>query len=142
MDVFLETFDVAALLDDVSATVQPLVRKNGNHLTVNCGPDLGRLRSDQTKVRQILLNLLSNASKFTTQGQIRLAARRPMRGANSLVEFMVSDTGIGITPEQVIGLFQPFSQADASTTRNYGGTGLRLGNHPALLPHAWRGGDR
>ena len=126
MDVFLETFDVAALLDDVSATVQPLVRKNDNHLTVNCGPDLGRLRSDQTKVRQILLNLLSNASKFTTQGQIRLAARRPMRGANSLVEFMVSDTGIGMTPEQVIGLFQPFSQADASTTRNYGGTGLGL----------------
>src|SRR4029079_7412578 len=77
MDVFYETFDVVSLLNEVSTTVQPLVRKNDNRLSVNCEPDLGTLRSDQTKVRQILLNLLSNASKFTTRGRITLLARRP-----------------------------------------------------------------
>jgi signal transduction histidine kinase/DNA-binding response OmpR family regulator len=139
MDLFLETFDVVALLDDVRATVQPLVAKNGNTFTVNCGPQLGTLRSDQTKVRQILLNLLSNAAKFTTKGQITLTARRTRRGAGHGVEFEVSDKGIGMTPEQLTGLFQPFSQADASTTRRFGGTGLGL----AITRHFCRmlGGD-
>jgi signal transduction histidine kinase/CheY-like chemotaxis protein len=139
MDVFVESFEVVALIDDVRATVQPMMDRNGNTFEIRCGPDLGMLHSDQTKVRQILLNLLSNAAKFTKQGRIALAARRPTRGGADRLVFEVSDTGIGMTPEQVTRLFQPFSQADASTTRNYGGTGLGL----AITQHFCRmlGGD-
>jgi signal transduction histidine kinase/CheY-like chemotaxis protein len=126
MDLFLESIDVAGLLADVSATVQPLMDKNGNMFEVHCGPDLGTARLDQTKVRQILLNLLSNAAKFTKQGRIMLTARRPTRGDDDCLEFEVSDTGIGMTAEQMAKLYSAFSQADASTTRNYGGTGLGL----------------
>jgi signal transduction histidine kinase/CheY-like chemotaxis protein len=125
MDLFLENIDVAGLLADVSATVQPLMAKNSNMFEVRCSPDLGTARSDQTKVRQILLNLLSNAAKFTKQGRIVLAAKRSTEGSDYL-EFEVSDTGIGMTPEQMAKLYSAFSQADASTTRNYGGTGLGL----------------
>jgi signal transduction histidine kinase/CheY-like chemotaxis protein len=126
MELFLENIDVAGLLADVSATVQPLMAKNGNMFEVRCSPDLGIARSDQTKVRQILLNLLSNAAKFTKQGRITLAATRSTNGADDFLEFEVSDTGIGMTPEQMSKLYSAFSQADASTTRNYGGTGLGL----------------
>ena len=126
MDLFLENIDVAGLLADVSATVQPLMAKNGNMFEVRCSPDLGIARSDQTKVRQILLNLLSNAAKFTKQGRIMLAARRSLKSDDDCLEFEVSDTGIGMTPEQMAKLYSAFSQADASTTRNYGGTGLGL----------------
>jgi signal transduction histidine kinase/CheY-like chemotaxis protein len=126
MDLFLESIDVAGLLTDVSATVQPLMAKNGNMFEVHCGPDLGTARLDQTKVRQILLNLLSNAAKFTKQGRIMLMARRSTRGDDDCLEFEVSDTGIGMTAEQMAKLYSAFSQADASTTRNYGGTGLGL----------------
>jgi signal transduction histidine kinase/CheY-like chemotaxis protein len=126
MDLFLENIDVASLLADVSATVQPLMAKNGNMFEVRCSPDLGIARSDQTKVRQILLNLLSNAAKFTKQGRILLAARRSTEGTGDFLEFEVSDTGIGMTAEQMAKLYSAFSQADASTTRNYGGTGLGL----------------
>jgi signal transduction histidine kinase/DNA-binding response OmpR family regulator len=139
MDLFLETFDLAALLDDVRATVQPLMAENGNTFALHRETQLGILRSDQTKVRQILLNLVSNAAKFTKDGQITLAARRTRLGAGYGVEFEVSDKGIGMTPEQLSRLFQPFSQADASTTRKYGGTGLGL----AITRHFCRilGGD-
>jgi signal transduction histidine kinase/CheY-like chemotaxis protein len=139
MDIFLEVFDMVALLGEVRATVQPLMANNGNTLEVRCGSDLATLRSDQTKVRQILLNLLSNAAKFTTEGRVTVEARRLMEGASDQVELKVSDSGIGMTPEQLTGLFQPFSQADASTTRNYGGTGLGL----AITQHFCRmlGGD-
>src|SRR5215217_1608552 len=126
MDLFLESIDVAGLLTDVRATVQPLMAKNGNMFEVRCSPDLGIARSDQTKVRQILLNLLSNAAKFTKQGRIMLTARRSTRGDDDCLEFEVSDTGIGMTAEQMAKLYSAFSQADASTTRNYGGTGLGL----------------
>jgi signal transduction histidine kinase/DNA-binding response OmpR family regulator len=126
MDLFLESIDVAALLADVSATVQPLMAKNGNMFEVRCDLGLGVAHSDQTKVKQILLNLLSNAAKFTKQGRITLAARRLARGENDRLEFEVSDTGIGMTTEQMAKLYSAFSQADASTTRNYGGTGLGL----------------
>ena len=126
MDLFLESIDVAVLLADVSATVQPLMAKNGNVFDVRYGPDLGMTHSDQTKVRQILLNLLSNAAKFTKQGKVVLAARRSTRGDDDCFEFEVSDTGIGMTTEQMAKLYSAFSQADASTTRNYGGTGLGL----------------
>jgi signal transduction histidine kinase/CheY-like chemotaxis protein len=126
MDLFLESIDVAVLLADVSATVQPLMAKNGNLFDVRYGPDLGMTHSDQTKIRQILLNLLSNAAKFTKQGRVVLAARRSTRGDIDCFEFEVSDTGIGMTTEQMARLYSAFSQADASTTRNYGGTGLGL----------------
>lgn len=126
MDLFLEEIDVAGLLADVSATVPPLMAKNGNLFEVRGNPDLGTARSDQTKVRQILLNLLSNAAKFTKQGRIILSAKRLTGGRGDYLEFEVSDTGIGMTPEQMAKLYSAFSQADASTTRNYGGTGLGL----------------
>jgi signal transduction histidine kinase/CheY-like chemotaxis protein len=138
-DLFFENFDVAALIADVRATIEPLMVNKGNTLEVRCGSDLGMMRSDQVKVRQALFNLLSNAAKFTEQGRITLQARRLAEGGREWLEFEVSDTGIGITPEQVARLFQPFSQADASTTRHYGGTGLGL----AITRHFCRmlGGD-
>jgi signal transduction histidine kinase/DNA-binding response OmpR family regulator/putative methionine-R-sulfoxide reductase with GAF domain len=137
MDLYLETFDLTTMLRDVETTVQPLVEKNTNTLVVQCADDLGRMRADLTKVRQALFNLLSNASKFTTHGTISLAVAREAISAFSppglggteggdWVTFRVSDTGIGMTPEQMAKLFQPFMQADASTTRQYGGTGLGL----------------
>jgi signal transduction histidine kinase len=124
MTLFVEEFDVAKLVREVEATVQPLVAKNANRLEVDCPADLGPMRADQTKVRQTLFNLLSNASKFTEKGTIRLEGRRtsdPYR-----IVFRVTDTGIGMTPEQLSRLFQAFSQADASTSKKYGGTGLGL----------------
>jgi CheY-like chemotaxis protein/nitrogen-specific signal transduction histidine kinase len=126
MDLFVEEFDVAAVLKDVRETVEPLVTRNGNALEVRHAPDLGSMRSDQVKVRQTLFNLLGNAAKFTKGGRITLEARRLAGGDGDRLEFRVADTGIGMTPEQVARLFQPFSQADASTTRHYGGTGLGL----------------
>jgi signal transduction histidine kinase/CheY-like chemotaxis protein len=139
MDVFAEEFDVGAMLGDVGATIEPLVARNGNTLEVHRAPDLGTMRSDKVKVRQVLFNLLSNAAKFTREGRITLAARRLAGEGGDRLEFAVSDTGIGMTPEQVARLFEPFSQADASTSRNYGGTGLGL----ALTRHFCRmlGGD-
>ena len=98
--------------------------KKENKLEVDCPPDTGSIRADQTKVRQTLFNLLSNASKFTDKGMIRLEVRRTV--APDQVIFRVTDTGIGMTPEQLGRLFQAFSQADASTSKKYGGTGLGL----------------
>ena len=126
MDVYVETLDMAALLREVRGVVTPLMEKNGNEFEVRHSPELGTMRSDQTKVRQILFNLLSNAAKFTTQGRITLEVRRQERDDGDWFELEVSDTGIGMTPDQVAKLFSAFSQADASTTRNYGGTGLGL----------------
>jgi signal transduction histidine kinase/CheY-like chemotaxis protein len=152
MTLFLEEFDVAKLVGEVSATVRPLVAKNGNQLEVICPADIGLMRADVTKVRQTLFNLLSNASKFTEKGQITLRVRREegrrnaegrMQNAETnqraagaetsilhssfcLLHFSVADTGIGMTPEQMGKLFEAFAQADASTTRKYGGTGLGL----------------
>ena len=178
MTLYLEDFDVSKLVREVAATVQPLITKNGNTLEVECPTDLGTMRADVTKVRQTLFNLLSNASKFTEKGTIRLAVRKkngppspqpsppgegvadvaaqqsqrvgsadvlptilPLRGGEGRGEgerpsildhcglrilFHVSDTGIGMTPEQLARLFQAFMQADASTSRKFGGTGLGL----------------
>ncbi|ASY65310.1 hypothetical protein SJ05684_b43280 (plasmid) [Sinorhizobium sojae CCBAU 05684] len=126
MEVFLETFDIAALLSDVSATVAPLMAKNENEFVQDFGADLGEMHSDQTKLRQNLFNLLSNAAKFTRAGRVTLSVRRERRGEADWLVFKVSDTGIGMTAEQQERLFNPFTQADASTTRNYGGTGLGL----------------
>ncbi len=126
MTLYLEEFDVAAMMEETGATVQPLVLKNGNRLTVECGAGLGTMRADVTKVRQTLFNLLSNAAKFTQEGSITLAAGRIQYQNTSCIAFRVTDTGIGMTPEQLGRLFGDFVQADASTTRKYGGTGLGL----------------
>ncbi len=128
MDLYLETFRVADLAAGVVDTIRPLVDSNGNTLEVDCPDDLGTMRTDQSKARQALLNLLSNACKFTTGGTIRLEVARQPAGTDgrALIVFRVRDTGIGMSPDQVARLFRPFSQADASTTRKYGGTGLGL----------------
>ena len=126
MAVLIEPFDVAALIGEVQAVIQPLIAKNANTLVIECAPDLGAMRSDQTKLRQNLFNLLSNAAKFTQQGRITLAARRLVRDGDDWVEFKVSDTGIGMSTEQLGRLFEVFTQAEASTARDYGGTGLGL----------------
>jgi signal transduction histidine kinase/CheY-like chemotaxis protein/HAMP domain-containing protein len=126
MDLFLETFEVAPMLRDVVTTTTPLVEKNTNALAVHHAADLGTMRADLTKVRQALFNLLSNACKFTTQGTITLAVSRETVDGAVWVTFRVSDTGIGMASEQLEKLFQAFSQADISTTRQYGGTGLGL----------------
>ncbi len=126
MEVHLETFDVPAMLQDVVSTIAPLVEKNGNRLEVRCTEGLGTLRADLTKVRQALFNLLSNACKFTSGGVITLAVGRERLDGADWLRFGVADTGIGISPEQLKKLFQAFSQADASTSKKYGGTGLGL----------------
>ncbi len=126
MKLFLETFDVANLIEEVVATATPLVEKNGNHLEVRCAEDVGQIREDVTKVRQVLLNLLSNAAKFTERGKVSLEVARESDVTGSWVVFRVRDSGIGMTPEQTAKLFQAFIQADGSTMRKYGGTGLGL----------------
>jgi signal transduction histidine kinase/DNA-binding response OmpR family regulator len=126
MDLYPETFNVAGLVQEVAATIMPLVNKNSNVLQVRCDGTIGNIHADLTKVRQSLFNLLSNAAKFTSQGTISLdAERRAVNGSDSVV-FRISDTGIGMTPAQMEKLFQPFTQADSSTTRQFGGTGLGL----------------
>jgi len=129
MDLYDETFAVASMLEDVRAVIQPLVARNANTLAVNCAPDVGTMHADLTKVRQCLFNLLGNACKFTKEGAIWLGVAReraPQRGGVEWITLSVGDSGIGMTREQMARLFQPFIQADASTTREYGGTGLGL----------------
>jgi GAF domain-containing protein/DNA-binding response OmpR family regulator len=126
MDLFLETFDLPSMVQEAVTTIQPLVEKNRNTLTVHCADNLGTIQADLTKVRQSLFNLLSNACKFTEQGTITLAVSRETVDGAAWVTLRVTDTGIGMTPEQTGRLFQAFTQADASTTRQYGGTGLGL----------------
>jgi CheY-like chemotaxis protein len=126
MELYLESFDVAGLVRDIAAVIQPLAAKNANRLEVHCPDAIGTMRADLTKVRQALFNLLSNACKFTDRGTISLAVARQVIDAQDWMVFSVSDTGIGMTPEQITRLFEVFSQADAATTRKYGGTGLGL----------------
>jgi len=136
MDLFLETFEVSGLVHDVQAIVQQLMAKNENTLTVICPEEIGSMHADQTKVRQTLFNLLSNAAKFTDHGTISLTVRRD---SDDWLTFAVGDTGIGMTEEQLGRLFEAFSQAEASTRSRYGGTGLGL----AISRHFCRlmGGD-
>jgi PAS domain S-box-containing protein len=126
MELYLETFNVNSLVNDVVAVIQPLVTKGGNALRVDAPPDAGTMRADLTKVRQALFNLLSNASKFTENGMIVLEVERRREESGDWLRFSVTDSGIGMSDEQMGRLFQEFSQADASTTRKYGGTGLGL----------------
>lgn len=126
MDLYLETFDVATMIEDVQITIQPLAEKNRNTLVITCAPDVGTMVADITKVRQTLFNLLSNACKFTNGGTITLDARRDQHDGVDWLTFRVGDTGIGLSPDQVHELFKEFTQADSSTTRRFGGTGLGL----------------
>ena len=126
MEVFIEEFDVATLLSEVVAVIEPLAARNQNRLSVDYAPDVGKMRSDQTKVRQNLFNLLSNACKFAKGGDVRLYAKRIVRGDGDWLEFTVSDTGIGMSSDQLDKIFVAFTQADASTTKRFGGTGLGL----------------
>ena len=126
MGVSLETFEIRTMIDELLHTVEPLVQKNNNAFTVDCGVDLGTMTADLTKTRQILLNLLSNASKFTRNGSIGLAVHRRAIAGRITIEFAVTDTGVGMTPEQTAKIFDSFTQADVTTTRKYGGTGLGL----------------
>ncbi|MDX2213829.1 MAG: PAS domain S-box protein [Oculatellaceae cyanobacterium bins.114] len=144
MDLYLETFQVADLVAEVEHTIRPLVEKNNNRLMVHYPDSIGIMHADLTKVRQALLNLLSNAAKFTEHGTITLTIEHTTQGLDAVpqtqtngaatpidssrpwITFRVTDTGIGMTLEQMQKVFQAFTQADASTTRKYGGTGLGL----------------
>lgn len=126
MELFLESFDVGELIAEVASTIRPIVEKNANTLHVECAPDLGVMHADQIKVRQALYNLLSNAVKFTQGGTVTVNAGREIMDGGQWMVIQVTDTGIGLSPEQIVKLFQDFTQADASTTRKFGGTGLGL----------------
>ena len=126
MELQLEPFALAPLIADVVKTIEPLAARNANQVAVQCDAEIGTLHADQMRLRQALLNLMSNANKFTDQGSINIDARQEQEGGRDWVSIAVTDTGIGMTAEQMNKLFQEFSQADASTTRKYGGTGLGL----------------
>ncbi|MCG6970288.1 MAG: response regulator [Gammaproteobacteria bacterium] len=126
MELYLEEFDLDTLLNEVVSTAQPLAIEKGNQIEVNRSGKLGQVRSDATKLRQILFNLISNATKFTKNGRISIYTSSDKVGERDWFTFEIEDTGIGMTDEQMQRLFQPFSQADSSTTRKYGGTGLGL----------------
>ena len=126
MDLHVESFPIGPLVDDVIATIRPVATKNANEIIVHCAPDIGDMHADQTRIRQALLNLVSNANKFTERGRVTVDVARVTDRGRAEVTMTVADTGIGMSPEQVGRLFQEFVQADPSTTRKYGGTGLGL----------------
>jgi signal transduction histidine kinase len=126
MDLYLERFDVGKMLAESMTTVQPLIDKNKNTLITDFPDDLGTIRADMTKTRQVLFNLLSNAAKFTEEDKIFVVAKREKRPDGDWLIVDVTDSGIGIPKDKIDHVFEAFSQADESTTRNYGGTGLGL----------------
>src|SRR5207253_8088188 len=123
MELYLETFDVPQLVRDIAAVIQPLASKNANRLEVRCPEEIGTMRADLTKVRQTLFNLLSNACKFTERGTIALRVAGEGVDGGRWINFRISDTGIGMSPEQASKIFQAFTQVDTSTMRKFGGTG-------------------
>ena len=125
MELFIEEFDLKKIIEEVEATIKPLVEKNGNKLVVEYETDIEKISADLTKMRQILLNLLSNSAKFTKDGTITISVVSS-KVKEHAVDFNISDTGIGMTPDQVDKVFKPFTQADEKTTRKFGGTGLGL----------------
>lgn len=131
MELFLEEFSIRDLVEEIAGTITPVAHKNNNHLSIFCPDDIGDLYADQTKLRQSLFNLLSNACKFTENGDITLTVEQISTVDSSVYDgswlrFIVSDTGIGMKDNQIEKIFDAFTQADASTTRKYGGTGLGL----------------
>ena len=126
MDLYIESFDIGEMVSEVVATTEALVAKNDNRLVVSIDPSLGEMRADVTKVRQALLNLLSNAAKFTREGEIRLVLEREGQPTEAWVRIAVSDSGIGIPADKLDHVFGEFSQATDETSRNFGGTGLGL----------------
>ncbi|MDM8547781.1 response regulator [Candidatus Venteria ishoeyi] len=126
MDLYNETFEISHLINEVTNTVTPLIEKKNNSLEVVQHTDANAIHADLTKVRQILFNLLSNAAKFTEDGLIRFEITQQEQEGKEWIQFLIKDQGIGMTPKQISKLFQPFTQADTSTTRKYGGTGLGL----------------
>jgi signal transduction histidine kinase len=126
MELHLDSFALAPLIDGVIKTMEPLAAKNGNQVAVHCDAAIRSMQADQMRLRQALLNIMSNANKFTDHGTLTIDTRQQQEGSRDWVTISVADTGIGMTTEQMGKLFQEFSQADASTTRKYGGTGLGL----------------
>jgi signal transduction histidine kinase len=126
IELKLEQFDLAEAVRGIVASVEPMVSKNGNKLIVKCADDLGMVSTDATKLRQVALNLLSNAAKFTENGTVTLSAYRRKSPAGDWIEIQVQDTGIGIAQSELSNLFQNFSQANRTTSTKYGGTGLGL----------------
>ncbi|MEO8216767.1 MAG: ATP-binding protein [Acidobacteriota bacterium] len=126
MGMLVENLDIASLVQEVAVTVGPVVERNGNRFGIFVEPDVGFLKGDAMRLRQVLLNLLSNAAKFTNGGTVSLRVRRETMDDGNWITFRVNDTGIGMTPEQLAKVFEPFTQADSATTRKYGGTGLGL----------------
>jgi PAS domain S-box-containing protein len=126
MEIYLEPISVSSLVEEVRTLTAPLASANGNRVEVSIGPGVESIQTDVTKLKQSLLNLVSNACKFTKEGRVGLDVRLADGPAGRDIVFEVSDSGIGMTPEQQAKLFQAFSQADASTTRKFGGTGLGL----------------
>jgi signal transduction histidine kinase len=124
MELHLETFPLAPVIKDVAKTIEPMAAKNGNRVVIKCPANLGTIHADQTRFRQSLLNLASNANKFTEKGTVTIAAQQGQK--NGWITIAVADTGIGMTPEQMGKLFQEFSQASSTTASKYGGTGLGL----------------
>ncbi len=126
LELHLEEVDIAALIQDIATTAEALAARNHNRLEVHCPDDLGSMHTEPMRIRQIVLNLLSNACKFTENGEVMLAVARDRADGDDWFTFTVTDTGIGMTAEQMTKVFEEFSQADGSTTRKYGGTGLGL----------------
>jgi signal transduction histidine kinase len=122
----MQVFDVSTILDEIKETIQPLASQKSNKFTVDVSPDLSPVHADCTRLKQCLLNLLSNACKFTHSGEVDFSIEQEQVHGQEFVTFRVADTGVGLSEEQAARLFQPFSQADASTTRKFGGTGLGL----------------
>jgi signal transduction histidine kinase len=126
MELALSSFTLAPLIADVVKTIEPLVAKNSNKVTADCDGAIGTMKADQMRLRQALLNLMSNANKFTERGAISINARQGQESGRDWITIAVADTGIGMTPEQMEKLFQEFSQASSTTASKYGGTGLGL----------------
>jgi len=126
MELALSSFPLAPLIADVVKTIEPLAAKNSNKVAVHCAADMGTMHADQMRLRQALLNLMSNANKFTERGTINIDGRQGQENGRDWITLAVADTGIGMTPEQMRRLFQEFSQASSTTASKYGGTGLGL----------------
>ena len=126
MELHLEIFPLVPVIQNVAKTIEPMATKNGNRLVIDCPADLGTIHADQTRLRQSLLNLASNANKFTEKGTVTIAARQEQENGRGWITFEVADTGIGMTTEQMGKLFQEFSQASSTISSKYGGTGLGL----------------